>query len=64
MVNVGSIDARYRVPSGGVLHLRTRIEIVLTVRKGLIRRHIDVADYSGTRTELVRDEAPDKQDAL
>jgi ketosteroid isomerase-like protein len=64
MVFVGTVDARYRDPAGGVFHFKTRIVTVLTVRNGLVWRHIDVADYSGARTEVVRDEAPDKQVAL
>lgn len=62
MVFVGRVDARYRAPSGGVFHFRTRIVTVLTVRNGLVWRHIDVADYPGARTEVVRDEAPDRRD--
>jgi hypothetical protein len=64
MVFVGRVDARYRVPSGGVFHFKTRIVTVRTARDGLVWRNIDVADYSGTQTEVARDEARDKKCTL
>lgn len=60
MVFVGRVDARYRAPSEGVLHFKTRIVTVLTVREGRVWRHMDIADYSGAQTEVVRDETPDR----
>jgi ketosteroid isomerase-like protein len=64
MVFVGHVDARYRASAGGVLHFRSRIVTVLTVRSGQVWHHMDIADYSGARTQVVRDEVPERRAAL
>lgn len=60
MVFVGSVDARYRAPAGGVSHFRSRIITVLTVQDGRVSRHLDIADYPGALMEVVPTEVPAK----